>query len=112
MNITKSMSGNIPVLEIDGRLDINWANTFEECVRSTMKDGFTKIVLDCNKMSFISSAGLRIFIIIQKELSNLGGELCLFGCNSNTRKIFEITGYINLFAICDNRLDALARFGA
>jgi anti-anti-sigma factor len=112
MIISETIQDTIAILELDGRLDINQIADFENAIKGLAARGNYKIVLDCNKLSFISSAGLRVLIIAQKELEPLSGEICFFGLNSNTRRIFEITGYVNLFHVSENRLDALQYFGA
>lgn len=111
MIINETFEQSVAILELDGRLDINQIDQFESKIKGLIQQGCTKIVLDCNKLSFVSSAGLRILIVGQQALEPLSGEICLFGLNSNTRRIFEITGYANLFAICENRLDALQHCG-
>ncbi len=111
MVITISIVQNVCVLELDGRFDINQVDTFDQKLKEIIEKGYYNIILDCNKMNFVSSAGLRILILNQQTLVGLNGTICLFGLNANTRRIFEITGYINLFRICANRVEALECFG-
>ncbi|MBI2417669.1 MAG: STAS domain-containing protein [Ignavibacteriales bacterium] len=110
MIINTSRQGEIVILDLDGRLDIHSTEGFKNTIQTLIDGGFTKIILDCNKLSFISSAGLRILIVAQGNLEPKGGEVCFFGFNSNTRKIFDITGYCNLFKIFENRLAAIEYF--
>jgi anti-anti-sigma factor len=111
MTITESIHNSVAILELDGRLDISEVENFENKLRELMDRKIFKIILDCNKLNFISSAGLRILIVIQKDLEPQNGEIAFFGFNTSTRKIFDITGYMNLFPVCENRLAALQRYG-
>ena len=111
MTVTETIEGKICILELDGRFDINQVDMFNKIIRDALDRKFLQIVLDCNKMNFISSAGLRILILTQQTLSETNGSVVLFGLNANTKRIFEITGYKKLFTICDNRIDAIAYFG-
>ena len=91
---------NVTVVELDGRLDIlsgeNLQQKLDEIVDEQKK--YT-ILIDCNKLSFISSAGLRLFMIVSKKLTRLGGKIAFSAFNDSNKKIFEITGYNKFFSI-------------
>lgn len=111
MNIYEVESGDVTVLELEGRLDImssdNLQKTLNEVIDEKMR---RKILIDCEKLSFISSAGLRLFMIALKKLTKLQGKIAFCSFNLNNRKIFEITGYDKFFTIYDSRDEALAAF--
>lgn len=54
--------------------------------------------IDCTELEYISSAGLRVFMIVQKALP--GAKLVLTGVNDTVKEILETTGFSELFQIC------------
>lgn len=111
MTITESVQKNVCILELEGRFDINQVEMFSQKINEVIERGIYHILLDCNKMNFVSSAGLRILILSHQNLSTHDGAIYLCGLNANTKRVFEITGYLNLFRISDNRVEALSYFG-
>ena len=55
------------------------------------------VVLDCTGLEYISSSGLRIFLMLRKEAAAKGGKVIVRGINDNIRNVFMMTGFINLF---------------
>ena len=58
-----------------------------------------KIILDCSQMEYISSSGLRIFLSLRKESVKKGGTVIIRDINNEIRKVFMMTGFLNLFEI-------------
>lgn len=111
MNITLQEQLKVTVISLEGRLDIlsgeSLQKTFDELIDE--KKSYNLIV-DCEKLSFISSAGLRLFMIVLKKLNKINGRLAFCSFNLNNRKIFDITGYDKFFCIFDNLDEALKAF--
>jgi anti-anti-sigma factor len=61
--------------------------------------GKTALLLDFGHLDFISSAGLRVLVMIGKRLSAGRGTMALCGMNPSVRKIFDVSGFANLFPI-------------
>lgn len=110
MIINESQHEDLKILSIEGRLDITSVEQLEAKFNELIDKGVTKILLDCTQLTFISSAGLRILIVAQKKLEPHKGEVVIFGFNDYTKKIFEITGYFNLFSIFETKEEALKHF--
>jgi anti-anti-sigma factor len=98
-------------LELEGRFDITQVDLFSQKVDEIIERGVHNILIDCNKMNFVSSAGLRILILSHQKLGEFDGGIYLCGLNANTKRVFEITGYFNLFKITENQAEALVYFG-
>jgi anti-anti-sigma factor len=67
-----------------------------------------RIVLDLERVGYISSAGLRVLVIVGKLLSDRTGRLVLAGLSSENRRLFDLSGFSNLFAIAADRARAVA----
>ena len=111
MEIRETIKDKISVLELEGRVDITQVDPFSQKIDEIVERGIHNILIDCNKMNFVSSAGLRILILSHQKLGEFDGGIYLCGLNANTKRVFEITGYFNLFKITENQAEAMAYFG-
>jgi anti-sigma B factor antagonist len=57
------------------------------------------IVIDCTRLKYICSSGLRILLGIRKRANVVGSNVTLFGVNDDIRDILHTTGFHNLFNI-------------
>lgn len=97
MNIQKTVSGTTLTVALEGRLDTTTAPKLEEELRSSV-DGITRLVFDLAKLEYISSAGLRVLLAMQK-LMNQQGEMVLQNVNEAVMEVFEVTGFSDILRI-------------
>ena len=97
MNIQKTLSGAALTVALEGRLDTTTAPKLEEELRSSV-DGVSRLVFDLAKLEYISSAGLRVLLAMQK-LMNQQGEMVLQNVNEAVMKVFEVTGFSDILRI-------------
>ena len=93
---TKKENGNVTV-RLVGRLDTTTAPELEKMVREELTGG-PSLVFDLEKLNYISSAGLRIFLIAQKLMKG-HGELKLINVAETVLEIFEMTGFTDFLMI-------------
>ena len=96
MNIQKALSGAALTVALEGRLDTTTAPKLEEELRSSV-DGITRLVFDVEKLEYISSAGLRVLLAMQK-LVNQQGEMVLQDVNEAVMEVFEVTGFSDILS--------------
>lgn len=94
MNIQKTLSGAALTVALEGRLDTTTAPKLEEELRG----GITRLVFDVEKLEYISSAGLRVLLAMQK-LMNQQGEMVLQNVNEAVMEVFEVTGFSDILRI-------------
>ena len=87
------------VVRLNGKLDSGNATPVEIALLDVIAKGETKLVIDCVKMNFISSAGLRSLIMAIKKMKPLGGTVTLLGLQPNVKEVLEISGLLPLFKI-------------
>ena len=97
MNIQKALSGAALTVALEGRLDTTTAPKLEEELRSSV-DGITRLVFDVEKLEYISSAGLRVLLAMQK-LMNQQGEIVLQNVNEAVTETLEVTGFSDILSI-------------
>jgi len=108
MNITKDKIGDFLVLSIDGRVDTNNFNELELILNQVFEEGEFKIILNCSKLNYISSSGLRIFLTALKKVNAKNGKLHLCSMQQVIKEIFDISGFSTIFNIFDTQEEALA----
>ena len=94
MNIQKTLSGAALTVALEGRLD----TTTEPKLEEELRDGITRLVFDVEKLEYISSAGLRVLLAMQK-LMNQQGEMVLQNVNEAVMEVFEVTGFSDILRI-------------
>ena len=80
-----------------GRLDTTTAPEFEKELEASL-NGVKELVIDLKKLSYISSAGLRVLLKAQKQM-NARGRMKVTGVNEVIMEIFEITGFADILTI-------------
>ena len=99
MEITITEEGKQLIATFDGRLDTVAAQQIEETITPLLEHADQTIVLDCEKMPFISSSGLRIFLKIRKEVEAKGGKMLLKNICSDVMQVFKMTKLDGVFEI-------------
>lgn len=108
MEITKENNGNITIVSINGRLDTTNYNNFDKELDALVSSGSNNLIIDCSDMNYISSSGLRVFLVYLKKMKAEGGSLAICGMQSMIKEVFTISGFTSLFSIYETREEALA----
>jgi anti-sigma B factor antagonist len=85
------------VMYFEGRLDTAAAPQTEKDMSPLLDCEGHDVILDCSKLEYISSSGLRIFLSVLKTAKPLGSRVYIRGINDALRSVFAITGFNNLF---------------
>ena len=109
MEITLSMVEGIPVMSLAGRLDVTTSPLLEERLLPAIESDGAKIILDCSELSYVSSAGLRVFITCQRRLAEHGGGLAFAALSKPVLELFRLAGLETLFVIAATPAEAVAR---
>ncbi|HVO52388.1 MAG TPA: STAS domain-containing protein [Thermoanaerobaculia bacterium] len=102
------VEGGFVVLEPVGRLESKTSPDLDKKVVALLAAGERRFVVDLGATDYVSSAGLRVLLMLAKKLAGGGGRLVLCGLNPQVRDVFEIAGLGALFAIHPTRAAALA----
>ena len=81
----------------EGRLDSSAAKDVEDEIDGLLARADKEIVLDCTKLEYISSMGLRLFLRIRKEVSAKGGQVSILNINKDVKNVFAMTGFDEFF---------------
>lgn len=97
MNTTiQEQDGNIVAI-LEGSLDTAAAAETEKAMNPLNDVEGKDIIIDCTGLTYISSAGLRIFLGILQSAQEKGSHVYIKGISDNVRAVFTITGFSNIF---------------
>ncbi|MBP0974514.1 MAG: STAS domain-containing protein [Oscillospiraceae bacterium] len=83
---------------IEGRIDTKTSPELENALRTSLTEDIQELVFDLAETVYISSAGLRIFLIAQKQM-NRQGTMKVIHVNEDLMEIFEVTGFTDILTI-------------
>jgi anti-anti-sigma factor len=111
MEITLAMSGEIPVFSLSGRLDAITSPILEERLKPLIEDdqAARHLIVEGSALSYVSSAGLRVFLLAQRQLAARGGSLAFAGLTRQVLDLFQLAGLQELFVIEESVDKAAAR---
>lgn len=99
MNVTITNQDNKILVVLDGRLDTSNADQFQQDIAPLMEGDKPNIDIDCTAMSYTSSQGLRLFLMLQKSVMARGGKMVMRNMNPQVKEVFDITGFSNIITI-------------
>ena len=97
MNINLNKNGAALNVNVSGRLDTTTAPELEKAL-STQLEGIESLTLDFAELAYISSAGLRVLLALQKTM-NRQGQMVVTHVNDNIMEVFDVTGFVDVLTI-------------
>lgn len=97
MTIDKNLNGSELTIAIGGRLDTTTAPELEAVAKDSL-DGITNLKLDMANLEYVSSAGLRVILSMQKVM-NKQGHMVVTNVNSEIMEILDVTGFCDILTI-------------
>ena len=97
MKIEKKQEGGKITMALEGRLDTTTAPQLEAEVGASL-EGVNELILDFEKLDYLSSAGLRVILAAQKKM-NKQGTMEIHHANETIMEVFEVTGFVDILTI-------------
>ena len=97
MTIKTEKNGSELTVFLEGRLDTNTAPELDEKMKTSLGD-VTNLIMDLEKLEYLSSAGLRVLLSTQKTM-NRQGDMVVRNVNATIMEIFEVTGFSDILTI-------------
>lgn len=107
MDINTKRTNDILQISVKGRLDTFGALELGDAFNSVIKKNDTHIIVDMNDVYYLSSAGIRILLQLNKKLKKRGGDLHLCHVNQYPSEVLEMTGLDNVFLIHSGKEKAI-----
>ena len=84
-------------LILDGRLDTSVTRQTEKEVEPLFDYKNYEVVIDCSRLEYISSSGLRLLMAIDQRCCANHCDIYIKGLNAEVTDVFQTTGFVNLF---------------
>jgi anti-sigma B factor antagonist len=101
MRINIKNIDQVTVVEMTGELDSTTAPAVQNQILPLAQEN-RRIVLDMSGTLYMSSAGLRILLLLYRQISSGSGRIALAGLSDEIKDTMNITGFLNFFKIYDN----------
>jgi anti-sigma B factor antagonist len=100
----------VNVLELKGYLDAHTAPRLEEAFQNLLGSSRYNIVVNCRDLSYISSAGLGVFMAFIEDVRDNKGDIKLTNMSPKVYNVFDLLGFPLLYEILNDEQDAVKKF--
>ena len=108
MEFAHDQAGEVAIVKLTGRLDSSAAQPTEANFVQMLGSGTPRLAIDMSRLEYISSAGLRVLLVVAKKVQQAKGKMVLFGLVPNVREVFSVSGFDKIFAIQSDAEAAVA----
>lgn len=112
MEISATPFDDVTAVAVKGRVDSTTADGLTSQLGALVKSGASRLLIDLKEVSYISSAGFRTLLITARAVAQANGAMVLCGISGEMKRLFDLSGFSELFAIASNRDEALTRLRA
>ncbi len=102
----------VSIISLEGFVDAHTAPQFESSIQTEIDAGRNHIIVNCEKLNYISSAGLGVFMSFIEEVRERDGDIKICGLVPKVKHTFEILGFQDIFELLDDQPSAKQRFAA
>jgi len=106
MEISKHENDGVVMVSLIGRLDAASAGDTEADLKELAVDK-SKILVDLSALEYISSAGLRVLLVLAKIMRQHNAKMCLCALRDSVSEVFDISGFSAIFDIAATEQEAL-----
>jgi anti-anti-sigma factor len=97
MEVTMNNENGTTGIKISGRLDAVNSADFEKAIMPMLQGSIKHVAVDCSALEYTSSAGLRVFLQMQKAAKSADAKITLKGMTAEVRSVFDMVGFSPLF---------------
>ena len=109
MKVTNLPESGVTCVEIEGSIDGKTAPKIREYL-STALPQTQKLLIDMSRVDYLSSAGLRLLLLLYREITARSGTLVLVHVSPEIRTVMSHTGFLEFFTLVDSQQEALHAF--
>ena len=106
IHIKRLQEEGADIIALIGEIDASSSIELDLAIAKSVGEGFTKIMVDCGALEYISSAGLGVFMSYIEEFKDRSIKMVLFGMNERVANTFNILGLNELLQIGKDKVQA------
>ena len=108
MEISNERDGGTLIVNAAGRVDGSNSQEFQDGLEAVIDDADRAVVLDLEQLSYISSSGLRVMLLIARKLQRQQAKFALCSLSDSIREVFEISGFDRIIPVHASRSEAVS----
>ncbi|MEM6795464.1 MAG: STAS domain-containing protein [Acidobacteriota bacterium] len=112
MRATFEQQQSMDVITLEGRLDAASAPELRKNLDQLLDAGRTLLIFDLERVDFVDSSGLSVFVNALQGARRAGGEISIAGPTSEVQSVLELTRLHKILPIFDDRAGAEAAMSA
>jgi anti-sigma B factor antagonist len=109
MKVSVNEQANVSAVTLEGSIDSKTAPLVREELRPAL-DKATNVILDLTNVNYLSSAGLRLLLLVYREFTAKKGKLVLVGVSPEIQSVMSHTGFLNFFTLAGTQAEAMQTF--
>jgi anti-anti-sigma factor len=103
MQIAEARRDGVVAVVPAGRIDTTSAPALEGHLNALLAGGARRVVVDFSRVDYISSAGLRVMLLVARRMKDSNGRLALCAFPEPVRQVFQLAGFLPLFTVCESQ---------
>ena len=108
--VARQDNAEVSVLQLTGYLDAHTAPEFEGALKKLMQESRFKIVVNLDRLQYISSAGLGVFMGFIAEIRQNSGDIKISQVSQRVYKVFDLLGFPSLYEFYESADEAIGKF--
>lgn len=105
MEVRTGVRDGLAVVEIEGEIDSRTAPEAQEKLLPFVEQHH-RLIMDLGRVTFMSSAGLRMMLLVYRHVTAAQGRIALVGLAEQIRDAMSATGFLAFFEVCDTMEEA------
>jgi len=93
------IDNDVLILAADGGIDKHTSREFVDQILELINGGVKKIIIDCSKLTYISSWGLGVLLRLHKRAKSAGGEVKIANVHTRITELLNLTHLNKIFGI-------------
>jgi len=110
METSETKVNDIVMLGLKGKLDTTTSPQLQEKLLGSIAGGEKHFAIDCAQLEYVSSAGLRVLLLVTKQLRAANGKMVLYALKPHVKEVFDLAGFSAAMPLFGSQTDALASF--
>lgn len=112
MEITEERRADVLILRVIGKLDASTSKNLEDRILPVIAGSQGKLIVELSQLEYISSAGLRVFLLAAKRTDEVRGKMILCSLKDSVRQVFDIAGFSSFLNLGGSTEEAIKNFSA
>lgn len=110
MKVSVTQMNRVDLVQVEGRVDSSNASDLGTALKERLNKGAVNVVVDLQKVDYMSSGGLRELVAALREARKDGGDVRLAAPSERVREVLKLAGLDSIFQIFDDQVKAVGSF--